>query len=78
MDYIPPELREGRGEIEAAQNGVLPELLNVDHIKGDLHVHSEWSDGINTLEELAQSAQERGYRYLAVTDHSGLSVLQGV
>jgi DNA polymerase (family 10) len=79
MDYIPPELREGRGEIEAAQNGVLPELLNVDHIKGDLHVHSEWSDGINTLEELAQSAQERGYRYLAVTDHSrSLRIARGL
>ena len=70
MSYIPPELREGRGEIEAAQSGVLPNPLEVDDIKGDLHVHSEWSDGVNTLEELAQSARERGYRYLAVTDHS--------
>ncbi len=79
MAYIPPELREGRGEIEAAQNGVLPELLEADHIKGDLHVHSEWSDGINTLEELAQSAQERGYRYLAVTDHSrSLRIARGL
>lgn len=79
MNYIPPELREGRGEIEAAQNGILPDLLEADDIKGDLHVHSEWSDGVNTLEELAQAARELGYQYLAVTDHSrSLHIARGL
>jgi DNA polymerase (family 10) len=74
MDYIPPELREGRGEIEAAQNGVLPELLNVDHIKGDLHVHSEWSDGINTLEDLADERLHKGLEPQRQL-HSGIQLL---
>ncbi|MGB4504369.1 MAG: helix-hairpin-helix domain-containing protein, partial [Syntrophaceticus sp.] len=78
MAYIHPELREGRGEIEAAQKDELPDLLEAGDIKGDLHTHSEWSDGANTLEEMAQAAQERGYQYLAVTDHSkSLHIAQG-
>lgn len=79
MDYIPPELREDRGEIEAAQSGALPDLLEAAEIKGDLHIHSEWSDGANTLQELAAAAQERGYQYLAVTDHSrSLHIARGL
>jgi len=79
MLYIPPELREGRGEIKAASKGVLPYLLEVYDLKGDLHVHSHWSDGVNTLEELALEARRRGYQYLAVTDHSkSLHVARGL
>lgn len=70
MLYIPPELREGKGEIQAARRGVLPYLLEECDLKGDLHVHSQWSDGVNTVEELAVEARRRGYQYMAVTDHS--------
>jgi DNA polymerase (family 10) len=69
--YIPPELRENLGEIEAARKRELPELVELGDLRGDLHSHSTWSaDGKNTIEEMAQAAQERGYSYLAVTDHS--------
>ncbi|WP_094227265.1 DNA polymerase/3'-5' exonuclease PolX [Methanolobus psychrotolerans] len=70
LDYLPPELREDRGEIEASLTGNLPRLIEKKDIKGDLHVHSTWSDGINTIEELAQAAIQRGYEYIAITDHS--------
>ncbi len=70
LPYIAPELREDQGEIEAAQNGTLPSLVEMKHIKGDLHVHSDWSDGNNTIEEMAKAAKKRGYRYLAICDHS--------
>ncbi len=70
LSYIPPEMREGRGEIEAAERGELPRLVETGDIRGDLHVHSRASDGTNTLEELAEAAMAMGYRYLAVTDHS--------
>ncbi len=70
MAYIPPELREDRGELEAARKKALPALLQVDDIKGDLHSHSIASDGHATILEMARAAQERGYEYLAVTDHS--------
>jgi DNA polymerase (family 10) len=70
LSYIPPELREDRGEIRAAELGELPRLVETGDIRGDLHVHSRASDGENTLEELAEAAMARGYRYLAVTDHS--------
>ena len=70
MAYIPPELRENTGEIEAARNGRLPDLVKLDDIKGDLQMHSTWSDGSATLEEMATAAKERGYQYIAVTDHS--------
>ena len=70
LSYIPPEMREGWGEIEAAERGELPRLVETGDIRGDLHVHSRASDGANTLEELAEAAMARGYRYLAVTDHS--------
>jgi DNA polymerase (family X) len=68
--YIEPELREGRGELKAAREGKLPKLIELGDIKGDLHSHTTLSDGRNTLEEMAEAAKERGYAYLAVTDHS--------
>ena len=68
--YIEPELREGRGELKAARKSELPELVSVDDIRGDLHCHTTLSDGRNTLEEMAAGAIERGYEYLAITDHS--------
>jgi DNA polymerase (family 10) len=69
--YIPPELRENSGELEAARNGELPRLVEQGQLRGDLHTHSHWSaDGKNTLEEMVSAAQERGYAYYAVTDHS--------
>ncbi len=70
MLWIPPELREDRGEIEAAQEGRLPSLLELSQIKGDLHVHSRYSDGHSTLEEIAEEARRLGYAYVAVCDHS--------
>ncbi|MEK7242156.1 MAG: DNA polymerase III, partial [Planctomycetota bacterium] len=70
MDWIPPELREDRGEIEASQEGRLPELIELKDIRGDLHVHSRWSDGSSTFEEIARHAQEMGYRYCVVSDHT--------
>jgi DNA polymerase (family 10) len=69
--YIPPELRENLGEIQAAREGTLPQLVELGDLKGDLHSHSTWSaDGKSSLEEMAQAAKERGYAFLAVTDHS--------
>jgi DNA polymerase (family X) len=69
--WIPPELREGRGELKAAANGELPTLVEVGDLKGDLHMHSTWSnDGKNTLEEMAEGAKARGYAYVAITDHA--------
>ena len=68
--YIEPELREGRGELEAARDGKLPELIELQDIKGDLHCHTTLSDGRNSLAEMAEAARGRGYAYLAVTDHS--------
>jgi DNA polymerase (family 10) len=69
--YIPPELRENAGELEAARKGELPQLIEQGQLRGDLHTHSHWSaDGKNTLEEMVSAAQERGYAYYAVTDHS--------
>ncbi len=70
MDWMEPELREDRGEIEAAQKGRLPKLVQESDIKGDLHVHSKWSDGTSSIEEVARAAQRRGYQYIAITDHS--------
>jgi DNA polymerase (family 10) len=69
-EYIEPELREGRGELKAAREGKLPGLIALDDIKGDLHSHTTLSDGRNTLEEMAEAGRERGYAYMAITDHS--------
>jgi DNA polymerase (family 10) len=70
LAYIEPELREGRGEIAAAAERKLPDLVAAADIRGDLHCHTTLSDGRNTLEEMAEAAQKRGYAYLALTDHS--------
>jgi DNA polymerase (family 10) len=70
MDWIEPELREDRGEIEAAQKGGLPKLVQESEIKGDLHIHSNWSDGTSSIEEIARAAQKRGYQYVVICDHS--------
>ncbi len=70
LPYIEPELREGRGEIEAGDTGELPDLVTVDDIRGDLHCHTTLSDGRNSLEEMTAEARRRGYAYLAITDHS--------
>ncbi len=70
MSYIEPELREDRGELEAARAGTLPRLIELADIRGDLHSHTIASDGHNTIEEMALAARERGYEYLAITDHS--------
>lgn len=79
MQYIPPEIREDTGEIEAAKEGRLPSLIELRDIKGDLHVHSRWSDGRNTFEELVEAAREKGYEYIAITDHTkGLGIARGL
>ncbi|NOZ27105.1 MAG: DNA polymerase/3'-5' exonuclease PolX [Chloroflexi bacterium] len=70
LPWIPPELRENRGEIEAAAEGRLPRLIEMGHLQGELHAHSTWSDGTATIEEMAEAARARGYRYLVITDHS--------
>jgi DNA polymerase (family X) len=70
-EWIPPELREGRGELEAARKGELPDLVEVSDLRGDLHMHSTWSsDAKDTLLDMATTAQARGYDYVAITDHA--------
>jgi len=69
LPYIEPELRENRGEIEAAERGTLPQVVLYGAAKGDLHVHSDWADGEHSIRELAAAARERGYSYLAICDH---------
>ena len=79
LDWMPPELRENRGEIEAAERHQLPNLVELDDIKGDLHVHSTWSDGAESILDMARAAQKRGYKYIALTDHSqSLTVAKGL
>jgi DNA polymerase (family 10) len=68
--YIEPELREGQGELRAAREGELPDLVQIEDIRGDLHSHTTLSDGHNSLEEMAEAARNRGYAYFAITDHS--------
>jgi DNA polymerase (family X) len=68
--WMPPELREDRGEIRAAQQHKLPHLITLDDIRADLQMHSQWSDGTHTIEEMARACRERGYEYCAITDHS--------
>ena len=70
LTYIPPEIREDTGEIEASRRGGLPRLVSFDDIRGDLHVHSNWSDGVSSLEDLVREGRRRDYRYLVVSDHS--------
>ncbi|RJQ56526.1 MAG: DNA polymerase/3'-5' exonuclease PolX [Nitrospiraceae bacterium] len=79
MPYIAPEMREDTGEIEAALEGRLPRLVEMEDIKGDLHVHTKSSDGSHDIQELIDAAKARGYEYLAITDHSkGLAVARGL
>jgi DNA polymerase (family 10) len=70
LDFIPPEMREDRGEIPLAKAHKLPSLVTASDIRGDLHVHSDWTDGTTTIEAMATAAQARGYQYIALTDHS--------
>ena len=77
--WIPPEIREGRDEIELAASGTLPQLIEANDLRGDLHTHSEWSDGRNPIGVMAKAAQERGYAYIVLTDHTqSLAVAQGL
>ncbi len=79
LPYIEPELREDRGEIEAAQKGALPKRLEVQHIRGDLHMHTVYSDGVNTVAEMAEAARSKGRTYIAICDHSrSLKVANGM
>lgn len=75
LPLIPPELREDRGEIEAAMKGELPDLIELSDIKGDLHMHTTWSDGKASIEDMAKSAMKLGYEYIAITDHSPSSTI---
>jgi DNA polymerase (family 10) len=70
LDYIPPEMRENLGEIDLAQNHALPHLITQKDLQGDVHMHTVETDGKNTIEEMAEAARERGYKYMAITDHS--------
>ena len=79
LQYVPPELREDRGEIEAAQDNTLPKLVELKDIRGDLHVHSTWSDGSLEIDDLVREQVAKGYAYTALTDHSkGLGVARGL
>jgi DNA polymerase (family 10) len=79
MEWIPPEMREDQGEIEAALQKRLPVLVDIKDIQGDLHVHSNWSDGLVSIEEMALAATKKGYQYLAICDHTqGLAVASGL
>jgi len=79
LQYIPPELREAQGEIEKAEQGAIPNLVGLSDVKGDLHTHTEWSDGHDSIEELARAAQDMGYQYIAITEHSaGRGIAHGL
>lgn len=79
LPFIAPELREGRGEVAAAREGRLPALITANDIRGDLHSHSTWSDGAQTIAQMAQAAIARGYGYLSVSDHThGLAIANGL
>ncbi|MFZ3105872.1 MAG: PHP domain-containing protein, partial [Candidatus Hydromicrobium sp.] len=70
LQYIPPELREDLGEIELAENFLVPSLLTMEDIKGDLHIHSRWSDGIISLDDMVERVKKFNYEYIAITDHT--------
>lgn len=79
LQFIPPELRENRGEIEVASRNAIPELLGYGDLKGDMHCHTEWSDASATIEEVWQKAKDLGYEYVAITDHSqSLKIASGL
>ncbi len=79
LQYVPPELREDRGEIEASKEGKIPELVEINEIRGDFHIHSKWSDGGNSIEEMVENATGKGYEFIAITDHSkSLGIAKGL
>jgi DNA polymerase (family 10) len=79
LEYIPPELREDKGEVDAAMNHELPNLIPYDAIQGDLHVHTQWSDGRHSIKEMAQAAKALDYEYVAITDHySTIPIVHGL
>ena len=79
LQYIPPELREAQGEIEKAEQGAIPKLVELSDVKGNLHTHTEWSDGHDSVEELALAARDMGYQYIAITEHSaGRGIAHGL
>ena len=79
MGYIEPELRENRGELEAAKQGKLPKLIDLKDMRGDLHTHTNETDGRSSLQDMAKAAEARGYKYIAVTDHSKhLTIVNGL
>ncbi len=79
LEYIIPEMRENRGEIEAAAEGGLPEILHFEDLKSDLHVHSDWSEGVHSMKEMAQTAKESGLKFFALCDHTqGLGIASGL
>jgi len=71
LEFIPPELREGQQEVERAERGTIPKLVELSDIKGDLHIHTNWSDGRDSIEAMAVAARDLGYQYLGIADHSG-------
>jgi len=79
LQYIPPEIREDQGEIDLAEQGKVPKLIELSDIKGDIHVHTDWSDGRDSIEDMAKAAKSLGYQYLAITDHSaGRGIAHGL
>jgi len=79
LQYIPPEIREAQGEIEKAEQGAVPKLVELSDIRGALHTHTEWSDGHDSIEELALAAKDMGYQYIAITEHSaGRGIAHGL
>jgi DNA polymerase (family X) len=79
LPFIEPELREDRGEIEAAQTGTLPSLIRLTDLRGDLHSHSDWSDGVHSIEQMAEAARARGHAYQVLTDHTrSLAIAKGL
>ena len=79
LPYIPPELRGGLQELAAAQDGALPDLITAAALKGDLHLHSDWSDGRDPIEVMVAAAAAQGYEYMALTDHSrGRGIANGL
>ncbi|HEX7157667.1 MAG TPA: PHP domain-containing protein, partial [Edaphobacter sp.] len=79
LEYIPPELRENSGELEAAATNKLPQLITLTDIRGDLHMHTSETDGSNTIREMAEAALARGLKYIAITDHSkNLAMARGM
>ncbi len=79
LQYIPPEIREDQGETELAEKGKVPKLIELSDIKGDVHIHTDWSDGQDSIEDMAKAARALGYQYMAITDHSaGRGIAHGL